>query len=84
MAIIFCAASRSSPSFSTTLVACTPFELPSATGFTIRGKRRSLGSRSFPVFMVKKFGVRIPCWRTIFFASALSRAMLSAAGSDPL
>ena len=77
--------SRSSASLWQTLLLNTPLEEPSATGFTMSGKLvNSLLRRSLPVAMSWKFGVWMPAWRTIFFASALSSAMESVAGSEPV
>jgi len=71
------ATSRSSASVSQTLFEITPFDDPSATGFTISGQRRSRGSFSLPDCMRKYWGVRIPAVRTI----RLARTLASAAGS---
>ena len=52
-AIISRATSRISSSSRTTDLFVTPFEVPSATGFTSSGKPSSFGSRSLPLCMTR-------------------------------
>ena len=69
---------------STTLVPLMPFELPSAFGLTISGNFSSESSRSRSVSISWNRGVRMSCWSSTFFASALSSAIASVAESDPV
>ena len=69
----------------TTEARAMPTEASSSTGFTISGKRRSLGRRQGDPFSISmKRGVRTSWWFSTILVSALWRDSISPAGSAPV
>ena len=76
--------SASASSSRTTEARAMPTEASSSTGFTIRGKRRSLGGgRAMPSSISMKRGVRTSWWFSTILVSALWRARMSPVGAGP-